>query len=291
MGPKEQAEACVQAVESLNEFEGLLLRGNFVHRDGLYDPARIAYAKAMQEAISEGNVRDEGRALLELAYLYSDLADRQLSEQCYARSIELLEKVDEGSRDWRWRSPMGRVLRDFAAMVIKDSATIASDPVRAEECERYLKRAMAIHAIDDRLNQVGAVLRSQGALATIREEWAKAEDAFRSAASIFRKIGNPAGYASTLRQIAELCYTRKQYDQCLAILHSSITQLDNKYPEDHTVGKGLTALQIARAYWNLGKFREAKEWFDQALFLLPEARRKERTEAESILEFIEALRS
>jgi len=291
VGPKGQAEACVQAVESLNEFEGMLLRGNFVHRNGLYDPARIAYAKAMQLAISEGNGRDEGRALLELAYLYSELGDRQLSEQSYERSIQLLEKVDEASRDWRWRSPMGRVLRDFAELLINDSATITSDPVRAQECERYLKRAMAIHAIDDRLNQVGAVLRSQGGLATVREQWAKAEGAFRSAASIFRKIGNPVGESSTLREIAKLSYSRKQYDQCLAILHSSTKQLNNKYPEDHKVEKGLTALQIAHVCWNLGKFQEAKEWFDKALFLLPEGRRKERAEAESILDFIEALRS
>lgn len=289
VGPKSQAQACVQEVEHLDEFEGLLLRGNLLHRDGLYDPARIAYTKAMQKAVTEGNERDEGRALIELAYLYLDLGDRQLSEEYYGRSIKLLESVDEDSRDWRWRSPMGRVLRDFAELLIKDPARVKSDPARAQECAHYLKRAMAIHAIDDRLNQVGAVLRSQGALATIKEQWAKAEDAFRSAAAIFRKIANPVGWSSTLREIAELSYTRKQYDQCLTILHSSLTHLNDKYPEDYAVEKGLTALQIARAYWNVGKIGDARHWFEEAQRLLPEARRKERAEAESQQTFMESL--
>jgi tetratricopeptide (TPR) repeat protein len=289
VGLKSQAQACVQEVEQFDEFEGLLLRGNLLHRDGLYDPARIAYTKAMQKAVTDGNERDEGRALIELAYLYADLGDRQLSEEYYGRSIKLLERVDEDSRDWRWRSPMGRVLRDFAELLIKDPARVKSDPARAQECAQYLKRAMAIHAIDDRLNQVGAVLRSQGALATIREEWVKAEEAFRSAASIFHKIGNPVGWATTIREIAELSHTRKQYDQCLAILLSCLAHLNDKYPGDYVVEKGLAALQLARAYWNQGKLIEAREWFKEAQNLLPEGKRRERAEVESQLTLMKSL--
>lgn len=261
VGPKERAEDCVQAVEALDEYEGLLLRGNFAHREGLYDAARLAYTKAMQKA---NNQRDEGRARLELAYLYFELGDSQLSEEYYKRSIELLEKVDDESKDWRWRSPMGRVLRDFAELLISDATRVRGDPARAQECERYLNRAMAIHAFDDRLNQVAAALRTQGKLAKIQEQWAKAEGAFWSAASIFTKIGNPAGWAATVREVAELSYARKQYDQCLVILQGCFNQLNKKYPKDYKSEKGLTAFQMARVYWNLGKIVEAKQLFGRA---------------------------
>ena len=217
----ERAEKCIEEVENLNEVEGLLLRGNFLHRNAFYPEAQRTYEKAAEAAAGP---RDKARAWLELAYLFSEQRGA-LSEDYYRRALDLLEKVEGGDRDWRWSSALGRVLRDLADHLIANS-----ENAPGEECDRYLKRAMAIHAIDDRLNQVGAVLRTQGALARKRQQWPRAEAALLHAASIFTAIGNQSGWITTVQRLAELSCSRNQPEQGLAILRSALEKLKAEHP-------------------------------------------------------------
>jgi tetratricopeptide (TPR) repeat protein len=287
IGKKEDAEYCISKIKEIEEgddnksIEGLLLRGNFVHRDVLYNEAREIYAQAWELAQRTGNRRDQGRARAELAYIAFEIRDYQLSEQYYRDSVDLLEQVDEPLRDSLWSSALGRALRDYAQL-------LAGDAGRAQECRAYLRRALAIHSIDGRRNQVAACLQTRGKLERTLGNWEQAESAFQASASILFENGNQAGWVFSVREMAEVSYRRKQYDQCLAILKKAFERLAQD-SESHKVDKGRIALQAARVHWSLGEIDKANHWCDKALELLPEGRRQERNEAAKLRAFIRTL--
>jgi tetratricopeptide (TPR) repeat protein len=284
---KKDAKECIERIEEIEKgddnksIEGLLLRGNFVHRNGLYNKARVIYANAWKMAQKVGNRRDQGRARLEQAYIAFEIKDHHLSEQYYRDAIDLLEQVENGQRDSLWSSALGRALRDYAHL-------LAGYAERAPESEAYLRRALAIHTLDGRRNQVAYCLQTRGKLARTLGDWEKAVSTFQTCASIFIENGNRAGWAFTVREMAEVSYQMKKYDQCLAIIKNALGQLGEGL-DDYRVDCGRMALQAARVYWSLGKSKEAYDWCEKALKILPEGRRQERNDATRLQVFIGSL--
>lgn len=276
---KNSVEACITEVEKLDNVEGFLVRGNYQSRNSLLSEAQLSYEMAAEYA---SGPRDRARAWMELAYLYAEQSN-PIAEDYYRRALETLEVVDEAERDWRWSSALGRVLRDFAEYFINKAIDDGDSP--GPQSDEYLKRAMAIHAIDDRLNQVGAVLRTQGKLTRQRQQWPRAEAALLHAISIFTSVRNEAGWFETIRELAELSCAQRHYDQALVILRGALEKLKDTTGK----GKGLLTLQIARLYWTQGELEEARTHYAMALKLLPEGFRKERAEAQSTLNFFNAL--
>jgi tetratricopeptide (TPR) repeat protein len=280
---RSEAERCIKAVERLGKqfrAEAFLLRGNFASRVGLYEETESAYVAARDAA---ANQRDRGRAILELAYLSHDLGDAHRSEEYYREAINLLERVTDNLKNEHWRSALGRVMRDYADL-------LAEHPERAAEGEKYLNRALAIHAIDDRLNQVAAALRTRGKLQRTQKKWAAADATLLRSASIFIRNQNLAGWTETTLEIARLSFERNQKSQGLAILRHAFDRLQTqKTPEHFDKQSGKTALLIARTHWEQGNLSEAHGWCFEALKRLPESCRKERVEAAGIRDFAESL--
>lgn len=279
-----EAEERIRAVEGMRHpeagVEALLLRGNFDHRLGLYDSAREAYGKALHAALNE---RDRARARLELAYLSAESGNRLLAEEFYKDAVGRLEDVKEDAlKDARWRSALGRVLRDYADL-------LAEQGERLGEAEQLIRRAMVIHAIDDRLNQLAAALRTRGKLRRAGGRWAEAEADLRAAASIFINNGNRVGWTESIWEMAELARKRGHDAQAMALLEHAWGKLGLEGGHAFVKQKGLTALRIARVRWEQGGLSEAHRWSYEALWLLPENLRKERAEAASLREFTASL--
>jgi len=281
---RQEAEARIKAVEEMRhpdaEFEALLMRGNFDHRLGLYDKAREAYTRAVHTAKNE---RDKARARLELAYLSGESGDRLLAEEFYKDAVGCLENVkDDALKDDRWRSGLGRVLRDYADLLAEQSEHL-------KEAEQLLGRAMVIHAIDDRLNQLAAALRTRGRLQRARERWVAAEADLRAAASIFINNGNRVGWTESIWEMAELARRRGRDTQALALLEHAYRRLESEGGDAFVKQKGRTALRIARVYWEQGGLSEAHHWSGEALRRLPENLRKDCSEAAGLREFTASL--
>jgi tetratricopeptide (TPR) repeat protein len=276
-GEAKAAEECIRSLARLDEFEALLVDGNLLDRKGQYREAVERYARAEQLA---RNPRDVARSLVERAYVTYELRDFLLAETLHGKSLALLQTVDKELRDSTWRSAYGRVLRDFAD-------AISRDPARAEQADAYLRRAMAVHAIDGRLNQVAAVLQTRGKLAHTLGKGTLAEQFLQNAAVLFLKVNNRAGWAYTAWWLARLASEDGHLEQAQAILSNCYDRLreENGYPLD----KGRVALSLARAYWNQGKLGETARWSAEALRIFPEGRRQERKEAAALASFCRSL--
>lgn len=281
-----EAEECIKAVKKMRDraarLEALLMSGNLDHRLGLYDRARDAYNRAARAANSARNEKDYARASLELAYLSGTSGDRLLAEEIYKEAIDKLEHF-EGTKDEHWRSALGRALRDFADL-------LAGQKERSEECARLLNRAMIIHAIDDRLNQLAAALRTRGRLARTREQWQAAEADLRAAALIFVNNGNRVGWAESVWEMADLALARGRDARAAALLEHAYGKLERDQGLDAFVKhRGRTALRIARVCWERGDLPAAHGWSRAALRLLPDEMRNDRAEAAGLYDFTDSL--
>ena len=277
-GKQKEAEWCVGRLAELNQFEASLIEGNLLHRKGLYREALDRYSKAEQLA---QNDRDRGRCMVEKAYVAWEVRDAALAETLHVKSIQLLEAVPPELRDSAWSSAFGRALRDFAD-------GISQDRTRASEAEALLRRAMAIHAIDGRLNQVAAVLQSRGKLACTLGNDLLAEQFLQTAGALLLEVNNRAGWAYTAWWLARLAAQQGKTDQALAILRNTFERLkaDIGYPLE----KGRIALELSRSYWSRGDLQETAKWLEEALRLLPLDRRQERKEAAALARFCGSLR-
>jgi tetratricopeptide (TPR) repeat protein len=273
----EDARSCIDSLAALDEFEALLIEGNLLDRKGVYREALDRYAKAEQLA---QNPRDQARAIVEQAYVTYQLRDFPLAETLHVKSIRLLEGVSPDLRDSTWCSALGRAVRDFAD-------ALARDPARAQQAGSLLRRAMAIHAIDGRLNQVAAVLQSRGKLEDTLGNYERAEEFLQSAAVILLRLNNRGGWAYTAWWLAKLASQQGKVEQALAILTNSFAQLggENDYPLD----KGRLALEMARVHWRKGDLALARKWSDKAWQLFPPERRQERKESASLASFCRSL--
>jgi tetratricopeptide (TPR) repeat protein len=276
-GNHEDAQSCIDGLSPLDKFEALLIEGNFMDRKGLYREALDRYAAAEQ---MRQNPRDRGRAIVEKAYVAYELRDYPLAEALHTKGIEVLESVSPTLRDAAWCSAYGRSLRDFGE-------ELSDDPARAQQADSLLRRAMAIHAIDGRLNQVASVLQSRGKLAATLGNYELAEEFLQRAAVIFLTGNNRAGWAYTAWWLAKLAFQRGNADQALAILTNSFERLRGE--KGYTLDKGRIALEMARVHWSKGELRQTAGWAEQALKFFPMARRQERKESASLASFCKSL--
>jgi len=278
-GNQKGAEECIDHLRPLNQFEALLIEGNLLDRKGRYREALDRYERAQKQANNNNNTRDQGRSIVEQAYVTYELGDFPMAEILHTRSIQLLETVPADARDTNWGSALGRALRDSAD-------ALSRDPSRSQQADALLRRAMAIHAIDGRLNQVAAVLQTRGKLASNSDNLLLAEE-FLQRAAVLLRAQNRNGWAYTAWWLAKLASRRGNLEQALAILSSSFQQLygDNDYPLD----KGRIAREMARVYWTKGDLAQTTKWATTALSLFPKERRQERREAAALASFCESL--
>ncbi len=258
LGRLEDAARCVVDVKRLDPVEGLLLEGNLGHRRGRYDVAGSRYAEASRRA---RDACDDGRATLERAYLADESGDPELAERFYLDAVRLLEGTTDRGGDSRWASALGRALRDYAGL-------LAGRPERVDETAPCLRRALMIHALDGRMNQVGAALKTRATLERARQRWARAEDALLAAASALFECRNLVGWAEAMADLAELGAERGHFRQTLAIAAAvGPTLAAGQGRRVH----GRIALVAARAAWRLGEIDEAVERSREAVECLSQA--------------------
>lgn len=244
-----EAEARLNALDTLAPAEAALLRGNLASRDGRIDEAQRLYRAA--EKLAAGNARDEGRALLELAYLAAPRRDGS-AEILYREALSRLERAAEPD-DGLWRSALGRALRDYADL-------LAGVENRLTEADVYLRRALMIHAIDGRMSQVVAALQTRGKIERARRCFAKADAAIGTAASLQHSFGNMSGWASAMQELVEVALEAGAPKRALALADAVLARL----PADDRK-RGQMAALAARACWQLGDLYAASAWANMAL--------------------------
>jgi len=256
-------------------FEWRMLRANLRQREMRREEARALYVEARAMAERQQALCDAGRAGAELAYLTMELGDRLAAEHLYRRALHLLERVPRGDQGPEWRSALGRVLRDLADLVL-------SEPVKRHEARLLLRRSIAMHALDGRYDQLGAVLRTRGRLASEDGHPELADTFFESSAAVYGATGNSVGWGATMREIATLALARGHYEQCESILTRLTNLADRRAGESNQWEMGLTAMQLARVYWRLGRHVQALAWCNRAEALLPATMRREREEVQNL---------
>jgi tetratricopeptide (TPR) repeat protein len=275
-GRLQEAEGCVADVKRLDPIEGLLVEGNLAQRRGRYDVARTLYAEASERAADS---LTRGRATLERAYLAQGAGNRGVAERLYLQAVRLLEDTVDRPGDARWASALGRALRDYATL-------LADEADRAEAGRRLLDRALMIHALDGRSNQVGAALRARAKLERARERWDAAEKALLAAASLLKCCGNLAGWADAMVDLAELAADRGNGRQTLTIAAA----VGRVLPADQGQRvRGRLALLAAQVAWRLGDVEDALARAGEAAEAL--AGRPEETLARHLHDVLTSLRA
>ena len=188
-----KAEACLSALDRLSPSEAALLRGNLAARRGKIDEAKRLLGEARR--LAAGNASDEGRALLELANLARKRSDAG-AEPLYRDALAHLEQ-GSATDDRRWRSALGRALRDYADL-------LCGDDRRLGEADALLQRALINHALDNRMSQVATGLQTRGKLARARGHFREAEDAIGSAAILQARFGNDRGWYRAMEDLIDV---------------------------------------------------------------------------------------
>jgi tetratricopeptide (TPR) repeat protein len=296
LGETATAEACIAALQEAGKaletgdrasesyafaFESRLLRANLHQRQARHNLARALYHEARELAREQENDRDLGRASLELAYLSAEVGDRVLAEHLYREAIQFLGRADGQSRDEVWRSALGRVLRDYADLIV-------IEPARSEEGRRLLRRSIAIHALDGRDDQLAAALRTRGRLAATEGDGEGAETSLEASAAICRATGNSAGWMAAMREMASLALSHSRYDQCRNLLMQLIGPLEQE-PGGRAQEAGLVATLLARVSWRMGLVDDVVRWCERAERLLPTEMGRERKEIRNLGESARSL--
>ncbi|HEY7499293.1 MAG TPA: hypothetical protein VH740_12305 [Vicinamibacterales bacterium] len=265
-------ETIIGELTPIAPFEAALVHGNLRSRAGHDDQARRHYMEAQRLATTD---TERARVGIEMAYLALLLGDVPLADAHYRAAIRLLESVTDGDLDPRWRSALGRGLRDFAHL-------LARDKTRAAEARARVNRAIAIHAFDGRLSQLAASLTTRGRIDRTMERWDDGERALIQAVGLQHEGGNVLGWAAAVQDLTELQLEAGRYALALELVTRVFERLDNSGDSLQNSAAGMAAYACARASWRLGRFAETREWTDRALDRLPAARREERVALERL---------
>jgi tetratricopeptide (TPR) repeat protein len=269
-----KAEACLVALDRISPSEAALLRGNLAARRGKIDEARRLLGEAKR--LAEGNASDEGRALLELANLARKRSDAG-AEPLYRDALTHLEQGSSPD-DRRWRSALGRALRDYADL-------LCGDERRLGEAEALLQRALINHALDGRMSQVATGLQTRGKLAWARGRFREAEDAIGSAAILQARFGNDRGWCRAMQDLAEVALEDRSALRARVLAEATF--------EKTVIGehdRGRVAALAARACWQLGDLEAAARWSDTALESLAPSDRDARLKVAMIRDVTRSLR-
>jgi hypothetical protein len=272
-------EWIVQQLVPIGAFDAALLEGNLRSRGERDDLARRRYEDAFGLASSD---TDRARVRIEMAYLASRLGDVPLAEAHYRAAIRLLEGVADGDSDPRWRSALGRGLRDYAHLIARDKS-------RASEARSRINRAIAIHAVDGRINQLAAALTTCGRLEAAMGRLDFGERALIQAAGIQYESGNLHGWASSVQDLAAVNLEAGRCELALHLLASVFTRLDTSGDPLLRSAAGMVAYVAARAAWRLGRFGDTRTWIKQSLDRLSPERRDERVELERLMGVAQSL--
>lgn len=267
------AQAASEPARYRLDFEWRMLRGNLLAREARHDEAYELYRQAGGLAEQRAIDADRARASGEMGYLLAETGDVIGAEQLYREALRRLESVD-GAGDRVWRSALARALRDLADLLL-------NDPARREEARQLLRRSLALHALDGRYDQLGAVLRTRGRLFAAEGEDDLAARSLEAAAAVAAHTRNTIGWAATMRELAGLALRCGRYEQGTRVLERLIAHLQGR-AVDRSPEIGLAAFQLARAYWQLGRADDALEWCLHARKWLPDARRREHTEISNL---------
>lgn len=185
--------------------------------------------------------------------LYLD--ERQDVKPTRAGYLELLEKkIAEGDRNWR-------TLFFYANELGSQGRHV--DSIRARE--------QAYDACDE-----GAVVQSYVARTTARGYAAIDDQA--QADRWFQRAISHADERETWFAYAEWCYQRQDWDRCYVFIRRclSITQKRDGFTQDPRAWSATVYDIAALAAYNLGLHRQALEWGQQALDMLPNDQRLQR---------------
>ena len=288
---EDKAQDAIKKLRMLDETESVLLQANLDSRKSLRTEAEEGYRRALDLATRKNNPRDMGRAKQEMAYLASTWGDRPLAEELYLSAIRLLEEAPPDLHDSRWSSALGRALRDYADMLVTGEA----EEIRLKEARLYLRRALAIHALDGRIVQVAYSFLTWGKLCLALSDADAAEQRFQNAAMLFHKNKNWFGWTDAITGIATVACRCNREVEGLAVLNlaSETAKLasDNaklasdKANKDRLRGK--LALEQSKIAMRLGQINDSCVYAEQAIKLLADSPR--RREAERLFQFSSAL--
>jgi tetratricopeptide (TPR) repeat protein len=278
LGEYDEAEACLRRLEERDAFEGLFLRANLVRRRGRHAEARSLLSQALSAAQS---ARDRARVQIELGDLAAAVDDAVLADRLFAQGISSLSSVEDGAKDPRWRTALGRGLRDWGHL-------LASRSDRADEAASLLRRALAVNALDGRLSQVGAALSSRGVFEGSRGRWDEAEEAIATAASVATWSNNLLAWALAVREMAEMALTAGRLDLALALATGALGRLRGE-ERKYLTAVGRLWLLAAQVHWRKGALAAAHEAARSALQHLPPDRTRDCQAASGIAELCGAL--
>jgi tetratricopeptide (TPR) repeat protein len=269
----ESAEECVAALKGEAQrlisgsrqqqefaFEALLLDANLQQRRGAHDQARLKYEAARTLADTALGDRDRGRVAQELAWAAAERNERALAENLYREAIRLLGGVAGSPDDRVWTSALGRALRDYADLIAKEDG-------RGAHAKQLLRRAMAIHALDGRYDQLAPALQTLGRVAAAARDWEAGEQALRTAVAMFLAAGNVPGWVSAMRGLAEIAEMQGFPEPARRILERVLERLRSKSNMDKEIG--VVALDLARVLWRLGEFEAVVQSCKEADRALP----------------------
>lgn len=254
-------------VESLR-FESLLVQGNMLQRCSEYARVKPCYDEALHLALRLENKRDEGRARLELGFLAFERGQFAAAEAMLRSALEALE-VSPQPRDRDWSSALGRACRDYADLLLSMPDPVPQHP----DAERLLRRAIAIHACDGRIDQLGASLRTRARLARKKGDWRRADQDYHLAASLLLRVGNRNGWLITVLEMASAAIERSDLELARAILTSPGCLPD----EGVTKSRRHAAIwsELALVHWRMGELESVRRCVEEARRLLPEGMRHE----------------
>ncbi|HEY7055037.1 MAG TPA: hypothetical protein VH458_00865, partial [Vicinamibacterales bacterium] len=179
--------------------------------------------------------------------------------------------------DVRWRSALGRALRDYADL-------LSTDEHRLDDADALLLRALVIHALDDRMSQVAVALQTRGKLARARGRLRDAEDAIGSAVALQARFGNERGWSDAMRDLIDAALDADGPQRALALAESTLARSTIRGR-----ARGRIAALAARACWTLGQMDAAVRWCEQALACLPASDRDTRVRVSVIRDVARSL--
>jgi hypothetical protein len=260
------ARPCRVALGNLgNPAEKLLLLGNYASRFGAvldeteppandleaWQRAESYYRQALGQAVEANNLREIGRAKLELGYLLQAKGEAAAAEIAYRAATEALERSQ--LRDTRWHSALGRVLRDRADLLCKQ-------PEQRGLASALLGRAFAIHAYHGRHLQVAYCQTTAAHIHLAGGDCAQAVLSAMDAANAFEACAAWHGWGEAIQILLDALAAHRETGRMIGVADLAI-QKANRAAVPTSVAKKLTVvftLKKAQALFTAGDFTAAR---------------------------------
>jgi hypothetical protein len=265
------AELCLSRIQ--NNFERLLLSGNFVSRfKTIPRPAELIahdspglklqglnarqveedfYRKAIDAASGETLLRDRGRARHELAYCMNAQNRTHTAEVLYRMALQDLERSPQ--HDTSWHSALANTLRDWANL-------LARSPERVAQANTLLDRALAIHAFHGRRLQIAYSLSTRAQIALTSCHTRQAIDDAIDSCNRFEDCGNWDGWSSAFAILLDALADTREAARMLQLIELANDKVHAASLSASAQAKVQRTLQFrrAQAHWIAGNVSEAR---------------------------------